>query len=95
MNSVARLWRLASPDDAGNERHGRASKPDPREGDEFPYSVEILNYTGAFVQQTLAITISKSVGFAAYYAAVELFPEGSIMLRHKDGVLARWNARRQ
>jgi hypothetical protein len=95
MNPVTSLWRLTSTDDAGNEQSGRASKPVPREGDEFPYSVEILNYTGAFVQQTLAMTISKSVGFAAYYAAVELFPEGLIMLRYKDGILARWNARKQ
>jgi hypothetical protein len=95
MNSVAHLWRLAPPHDAGNEHGGRASKAAPREGQEFPYSVEIWNYSGAFVQQTLAMTISKSIGFAAYYAALELFPEGLIMLRHKDGVLATWNARRQ
>jgi hypothetical protein len=41
------------------------------------------------------MTISKSVGFAAYYAALELFSDGLIMLRHKDGVLGTWNARRQ
>jgi hypothetical protein len=76
------------------EQGGRASTPIPRQEDEFPYRVEIWNYTGAFVEQTLAITISKSVGFAAYYAAIENFSDGLITLRHKGVVVARWNARK-
>jgi len=95
MNSVARLWRLAPSDNASDKPTGRASTPGPREEDDFPYRVEIWNYTGTIVQQTLAITISKNVGFASYYAALEHLSDGLIMLRHKDDVLARWNARKQ
>jgi hypothetical protein len=57
--------------------------------------VEVWNNTGAFVEQTLAITTSKSIGFAAYYAALEQFSDGWITLRHKGAVLARWNTRKQ
>jgi hypothetical protein len=94
MNSLARLWRLASSDDFEGEQRERASPPILTEEDEFPYRVEIRNITGAFVQQTLAITISKSVGFAAYYAALEHFADGLIIFRHKSVILARWNARK-
>jgi hypothetical protein len=55
MNSVARLWRLASSDDAQEEQRGRAPTLAPREEDDFPYTVEIRNYTGACAEQTLAV----------------------------------------
>jgi hypothetical protein len=94
MNSTARLWRLATSDDAEHEQLGRASTPIPRREDELLYRVEIWNYTGAFVDQTLAITISKNVGFAAYYAAIENFSDSLITLRQKGVVLARSHARK-
>jgi hypothetical protein len=95
MNSVARFWRFAPSDNAADKATGRASTPSPRDEDGFPYRVEIWNSTGTLLQQTLAITISKNVGFASYYAAIEQVSDGLIMLRHKDHVLARWNARKQ
>jgi hypothetical protein len=95
MNSVARLRQFAPSDNAGDKPTGRASTPTPREEDEFPYRVEIWNSNGTFLQQTLAITTSKNVGFASYYAALEQLSDGLIVLRHKDDVLARWNARKQ
>jgi len=95
MNSVARLWRLAPSDDPSDKHGGRTSTPSPTDEDEFPYRVEIWNYAGTTVQQTLAITISKNVGFASYYAALEHLSDGLIVLRYKDDVLARWNTRKQ
>lgn len=65
MNSATRLWRLAPSDDPQDEQGGRASTPVARDEGEFPYRVEVWNYTGAFVEQTLAITKGRSVGFAA------------------------------
>jgi hypothetical protein len=94
MNSVARLWRLASSDDAQEEQRGRAPTLAPREEDDFPYTVEIRNYTGACAEQTLAVTVSRRIGFATYYAALELYSDRSITLRHKGLVVARWNARK-
>jgi len=92
VNSVSRVWRLASSDDPQDEQAGRASTSVPREQDEFPYRLEIWNRTGTLVEQTLAVTISRRVGLATYYAALELYFDKSITLRHKGAVLARWNA---
>jgi hypothetical protein len=94
VNSVSRLWRLAPSDNPQDEPAGRASAPVPREQDEFPYRVEVWNYTGSYVEQTLAITISRSIAFAAYYAAMQGLSDGLITLRHKGAVLAHWNARK-
>jgi hypothetical protein len=95
MNSVAHIWRLASPDDAQGEQGGRASTPIPRDLDEFPYRVEIWNYAGTFVEQTLAVTVSRRVAFATYYAALELYLDRSITLRQRGVLVAHWNARKQ
>jgi hypothetical protein len=61
---------------------------------EFPYRLEIWNRTGTLVEQSLAVSISRRVGLATYYAALELYFDKSIILRHKGAVLARWNARK-
>jgi len=93
MSSAARLWRLAPSDNSEHERGARASKPSPAEADDFPYTIEVWNYTGA-LEQTLAITISRSVAFASYYEAMQGLSEGLITLRHKGVVVAHWNARK-
>lgn len=95
MNSVVRLWRLAPSDDPRDKQGGPASAATAREEDDFPYRVEIWNSTRTYLQQTLAITISRNVGFASYYSALEQLSDGLIVLRHKDDVLAHWNARKQ
>jgi hypothetical protein len=88
-----RLWRLASSIDFENgEPTGRASRS-IAEHEGLPYTVEILNRSGAFVDQVLAATKSASIGFAAYYAAIQEFPDRTITLRHNDRVVARWNVR--
>jgi hypothetical protein len=92
MKSVAPVWRLASFDNSEDEQARRASKSNAREEDDLPYRVEIWNYTGTFVEQTLAITNSRSLGFAVYYAAIQEFSDSLITLRHKDIILVRYNA---
>ena len=88
-----RLWRLASSSDSENgEPTGRASRP-IAEHEGLPYTVEMLNRSGAFVDQVLAATKSASIGFAAYYAAIKEYPDRTITLRHKNSVVARWNVR--
>jgi len=54
-----------------DKQGGPASAATAREEDDFPYRVEIWNSTRTYLQQTVAITISKNVGFASYYAALE------------------------
>jgi hypothetical protein len=87
VNSVSREWRLASSDDPQDEQAGRASTPVPRGQDEFPYRLEIWNRTATLVEQTLAVTISRRVGLATYYAALELYFDKSITLRHKGAIM--------
>jgi hypothetical protein len=86
------LW-LASTNDPGNNRPGRRpSSPVPTERDDLPYKVEIWDDAGAAVEQVVAVTANASIGYAAYYAATREFPDRRITLRHKNSVVARWNA---
>ncbi len=62
------------------------------EPERLPYTIEILDPSGAFVDRVLATTASASIGFAAYYAAVKEFPDRIITLRDKNSVVARWSS---
>ena len=88
------IWRLASADDPKDQQAGRLSKPIRTDEDEFPYRVEIRNYTGDIVEQTLAITKSRAIGFAAYYTALEELPDRLITLRAKGVILAQSDVRK-
>jgi hypothetical protein len=89
-----RLWRVASSSDSENGKPtGRASRS-ITEHEGLPYTLEILNGSGAFVDQVLAATKSASIGFAAYYAAIQEFPDRTITLRRNNSVVARWNVRK-
>ena len=46
------------------------------------------------MEQVLAATVSAGIGFAAYYQATQEFPDRTIMLRHKNSVVAHWTARK-
>jgi len=43
------------------------------------------------VEQVLAVTANGSIGYAAYFAATREFPHRYITLRHKTGIISRWN----
>jgi hypothetical protein len=73
------------------DAHSKASRS-IAEPEGLPYAVEIMNPSGAFVDEVLATTTSASIGFAAYYAAVREFPDRIITLRHKNSVVARWSS---
>jgi hypothetical protein len=45
----------------------------------------------AVVEQVLAVTASAGIGFAAFYGATREFPDRYITLRHKSGIISRWN----
>ena len=86
---------LSPTDDPTGGNGGKASPFGgfPHEGEDLPYKVEIWDESGQTVEQVLAVSANASIGFAAYYAAVREFPSRSITLRHKGGVISRWNAR--
>jgi hypothetical protein len=62
-----------------------------QEHEDLPYRVEIWNEAKSSVESILAITVSASIGYAAYYAATREFPDRYITLRHKDNIINRWN----
>lgn len=59
---------------------------------DLPYRVELWDQAKANVELVLAMTVSGSIGYAAYHAATVEFPDRYIVLRHNDAVLSRWNA---
>ena len=59
--------------------------------EDLPYRVELWNNAKTGVEQVLAVTLSGSIGYAAYYAATREFPERYITLRHRDSIVSRWN----
>jgi hypothetical protein len=86
------LYRLGSEPEGDGDGLGRpASAPDPLEGEDLPFRVELWNEARTAVEQILAVTANGSIGFAAYYAATRELPHRYITLRHKNRVVSRWN----
>jgi hypothetical protein len=59
--------------------------------DELPYHVELWDGAKQAVEQVLAVTAHGSIGYAAYYAATREYPDRYITLRHRNGIISRWN----
>jgi hypothetical protein len=89
----AGVFRFSSSDDLPGGDRGGAPPQDlwPEGRDDLPYKVEIWDDAKASVEQTLAVTASPSIGYAAYYAATREFPDRYITLRHKSSIISRWN----
>src|SRR5437763_17066801 len=88
-----RLWRFGSSSGSANSEPAYRALRSKAEHESLPYTVEMFDHSGDFIDQVLAAAKSASIGFAAYYAAVREFPDRAITLRHKDSVMARWNVR--
>ena len=65
-----------------------------QDGEDLPYKVEVWDAEERFVQQVVAVSVSPSIGFAAYYAAVREFPGRTVTLRHQGRVVSRWTGQR-
>ena len=74
----------------GGGASGASSDPVPSEHT-LPYKVELWDETKSYVEQVLAVTAHGSIGYAAYYAATREYPNRYVTLRHKGGVVSRWN----
>lgn len=85
-------FRLKPSDDPEGESHplpwGRSH---PHEHEDLSYKVEVWDEAKGAVETVLAIAVSASVGYAAYYAAVREFPDRYVTLRHKNSIISRWN----
>ena len=92
LGAVHALHRLAPPDETDGGAAGKPQRlPDPALWEDLPFKVELWNADKGSVELILAVTASGSIGYAAYHAATREFPDRYIVLRHNDGVLARWN----
>ena len=78
--------------DSDDPRPDRRRGMQPETGEELHYVVEVWDDEGGIVEQTLAITANGSIGYAAYYEATREFPGRYVTLRHKNRIVARWNA---
>lgn len=85
------LYRLAAGDREDDSAGEPSFDPTPLEREELPYKVELWDEAKTAVEQVLAVTASGSIGYAAYYAATREFPNRYITLRHKHGIISRWN----
>ena len=44
-----------------------------------------------WMEISVAVTASGSIGYAAYYAATREYPDRYVTLRHKSSIVSRWN----
>jgi hypothetical protein len=83
---------LASQDHAEDGPRSPAGSDRTRTDHEaLPYRVELWDETKTTVEQVLAVTVNGSIGYAAYYAATRDYPLRYVTLRHKGGIVSRWN----
>jgi hypothetical protein len=93
---MLQIWGLPQRPGPTHDREdengeGTSSAPDLVEREDLPYKVELWDAAKAGVEQVLAVTASAGIGFAAFYGATREFPDRYITLRHKGGIISRWN----
>ena len=85
------LYRLSG---SGSDEEFRRSVPADiplASHEDLPFQVELWDDAKRGVEQVLAVTINASIGYAAYFAATREFPDRYITLRHREGIISRWN----
>jgi hypothetical protein len=86
---------FSAPGDPPGDDEGAASPPGVGNGaDLLPYRVEVWDPTGSFVEQVIAMTRNRSVGWAAYFATTEQFPTRVVTFRDEHSELSRWTAKK-
>ena len=106
MNTSSDLFQVAAlgqptgsagyrfvPDDGSQDPARKAApfdQPTARRED-LPYKVELWDESRSDVEQVLAVTVSGSIGYAAYYAAAREHPDRYVTLRHKNSIISRSN----
>ena len=88
----ASLHRLSPPHDPQDGPDGASSFGSfIGEQEDLAYKVELWNEARSAVELVLAVTVSASLGYAAYYAATKEYDERYLTLRYQDRILSRWN----
>ncbi|MBV8651674.1 MAG: hypothetical protein JO255_09425 [Alphaproteobacteria bacterium] len=84
-------YGLASKGDIEDGARQPVSDRAAATGEDLPYKIELWDSAKTSVEQVLAMTANGSIGYAAYYAATREYPDRYITLRHKGGIVSRWN----
>src|SRR4051812_28168177 len=88
----ASILRLRPSDDAEGDPGALGRGRQQRyEHEDLSYKVEVWNKGKTAVETLVAMTVSASIGYAAYYAATREFADRYITLRHKNSIISRWN----
>jgi hypothetical protein len=85
------FWLTADADSSDDPGEPFAHRVGAPEGEDLPYKVELWNVAKTSVEQVLAVTANASIGYAAFYAATREHSERYVTLRHKKGIVSRWN----
>jgi hypothetical protein len=86
---------FSAPGEPPDDDEGQAAPPGAATDREFlPYRVEVWDATGAYVEQVIAMTRNRSVGWAAFFATKEQFPTRVVTFRDQYGELSRWVAKK-
>ncbi len=91
-SSAGRAYRLASTDGSDDDS-GKLARLDRATAgrEDLPYRIELWDEAKQTVEQVLAATANGSIGYAAFYAATREYPDRYVTLRHKGGIVSRWN----
>ena len=86
------VTRLHPPhgDDEGRRRPDPFDPPSAAPAEDLAYRVEVWDETGSFPERLIAITVTASIGYAAFYAAAREYPGRAITLSSNGHVLSRW-----
>ena len=92
---AARQLHLAADRGDGDPSYGGWQPgPTPADLEDLPYKVEVWDANAAAPEHLVAIAVSPSHAFAAYYAAAREYFGREITITHKGQVLAHWRAHR-
>lgn len=92
MLGLCQQFNSANDPPTSRGHRPKAASADASENEDLPYKVELWDAAKQGVEQVLAVTANSSIGYAAYYAATREYANRYITLRHKGGVLIRWNS---
>jgi hypothetical protein len=94
MQAALRIIYFVGRDDGRDPPPGAwAGGFSPAESEDLPYRVEVWDESGEHPEMLVAVSISASLAYAAYYAAAREFFGRDITIRHKGETIAHWRTR--
>ena len=94
FGGVFRLQPRSDRDDPARMPPFSFDETDPK-NDELLYRIHLWDRSKQNIESLLAVTVSGSIAYAAFYAAGKEYAGRYVTLTHKGRVLSRWNAPEQ